>query len=25
MGRDARGTLIWLFMDWLWKVFGSKE
>jgi uncharacterized protein (TIGR02246 family) len=25
MGRDARGTLIWLFTDWLWKVVGSKK
>jgi uncharacterized protein (TIGR02246 family) len=23
MGRDARGTFIWLFTDWLWKVFGK--
>jgi hypothetical protein len=25
MGRDARGTFIWLFTDWLWKVFGPKK
>ena len=25
MGRAARGTLIWLFTDWLWKVFGPKK
>ena len=25
MGRDVRGTFIWLFTDWLWKVFGPKN
>jgi uncharacterized protein (TIGR02246 family) len=25
MGRNARGTIIWLFSDWLWKVFGPKK
>jgi uncharacterized protein (TIGR02246 family) len=25
MGRDARGTFIWLFTDWLWKLFGPKR
>jgi uncharacterized protein (TIGR02246 family) len=25
IGRNARGTLIWLFSDWLWKVFGPKK
>jgi uncharacterized protein (TIGR02246 family) len=25
MGRDARGTMIWLFTDWLWKVMGPKN
>jgi uncharacterized protein (TIGR02246 family) len=25
MGRNARGTFIWLFTDWLWKVFGLKK
>jgi uncharacterized protein (TIGR02246 family) len=24
MGRHARGTVIWLFTDWLWRVFGPK-
>ncbi len=25
MGRNAWGTLIWLFSDWLWKTFGPKR
>ena len=25
MGRSAGGTVIWLFSDWLWKVFGAKK
>lgn len=25
MSRNARSTFIWLFTDWLWKVFGSKK
>jgi uncharacterized protein (TIGR02246 family) len=25
MSRNARNALIWLFTDWLWKVFGSKK
>jgi hypothetical protein len=25
MGRNVRGTIIWLFSDWLWKVFGPKK
>jgi uncharacterized protein (TIGR02246 family) len=25
MGRNARGTFIWLFTDWLWKVSGLKK
>jgi uncharacterized protein (TIGR02246 family) len=25
MGRNARSTFIWLFTDWLWKVFGPKK
>jgi hypothetical protein len=25
MGRNTRGTIIWLFSDWLWKVFGPKK
>ncbi|MCI0626619.1 MAG: SgcJ/EcaC family oxidoreductase [Acidobacteria bacterium] len=24
MGRNARGTFIWLFTDWLWKMFGCQ-
>ena len=25
MSRNARSTFIWLFTDWLWKVFGPKK
>jgi uncharacterized protein (TIGR02246 family) len=25
MGRNAAGTVMWLFSDWLWKLFGPKE
>jgi uncharacterized protein (TIGR02246 family) len=25
MGRNARGTFIWLFTDWLWKLFAPKK
>ena len=25
IGRHARSTFIWLFTDWLWKVFGPKK
>lgn len=25
MGRNARSALLWLFTDWLWKVFGAKK
>ncbi len=25
MGRSAGGIFIWLFTDWLWKVFGPKK
>jgi len=25
MGRNAGGTVIWLFSDWLWKLFGPKK
>lgn len=25
MGRNARSTFVWLFTDWLWKVFGAKK
>jgi len=25
MGRNARSTFIWLFTDWLWKVFGPRK
>jgi uncharacterized protein (TIGR02246 family) len=25
MSRNARSTFIWLFTDWLWKVFGPKR
>ncbi|MCL4301233.1 MAG: SgcJ/EcaC family oxidoreductase [Anaerolineae bacterium] len=25
MGRNAAGTFVWLFSDWLWKLFGSNK
>jgi uncharacterized protein (TIGR02246 family) len=25
MGRNARSTFLWLFTDWLWKVFGARK
>jgi uncharacterized protein (TIGR02246 family) len=25
MGRNAAGTFVWLFSDWLWKVFGPNK
>ncbi len=25
MGRNLGGTVIWLFSDWLWKLFGPKK
>jgi uncharacterized protein (TIGR02246 family) len=25
MGRSARGTVIWLLSDWLWKLFAPKK
>ena len=25
MGRSAGGTVIWLFSDWLWKLFGPRK
>ena len=25
IGRNTRGTVIWLFSDWLWKVFHPKK
>jgi uncharacterized protein (TIGR02246 family) len=25
MSRNARSTFLWLFTDWLWKVFGPKK
>ncbi len=25
MGRNAAGTALWLFSDWLWKLFGAKK
>ena len=25
MGRNAAGTVMWLFSDWLWKLFGPKK
>ena len=25
MGRTAGGTVIWLFSDWLWKLFGPRK